>query len=283
MPPAFRVTIAPTLSTMAAMYRLSREGGPRSERFRAYVSHVEHEWGMVAYNPMAGDAALRAVEALLQMDAETLAAEAASEALERCEFDEPITLAVVVRSRGMWTDRVATEIELRASPITAPAGHGIVTFWSNEPANELAVRRESVAETVRVMSTARHGSANSLVEVLWREGLACALAATLVPLGENETTAIAAESQWAPATEADARAVAAAIEVLGDSSELGDITGVLLGDSSAQTMGWPALGIPERAGYRWAIRHAARVIALSGPAAALRALPPTPTSLAAAG
>jgi len=275
------IHIAPTLATMAEMYRLSREGGPRSERFRAYVGHVEHEWGIVAYNPMAGDPALRAVEQLIDLDAEPLTARAARTVAERCEYDGPITLAVVVRSRGMWTDRVATEIELRASPVTAPTGRGIVTLWAGEPADEPLVSREAIAETVRVMSTARHGSARTLVEILWREGLAYALAADLVPLSEGEAASIQPDSLWAPATEADTLAVSTAIEVLGDSTSLGEITSVLLGDSSAETMGWPALGIPNRAGYRWAIRHASRVLALSGAEAALRAQAPMSNALSA--
>ena len=93
---------------MAEMYRLSREGGPRSERFRAYVARVEHEWGIVAYNPMAGEPALHAVQQLIDLEAESLAADAAKAVAERCEYEDAITLALVVRSRGMWTDRVAT-------------------------------------------------------------------------------------------------------------------------------------------------------------------------------
>lgn len=278
---AASIRIAPTLATMAEMYRLSREGGPRSERFRAYVARVEHEWGIVAYNPMAGEPALHAVQRLIDLDAESLAAEDAKAVAERCEYGDGITLALVVRSRGMWTDRVATEIELRASPITTPAGHGMVTLWAGEPADESLVRRETIAETVRVMSTARHGSARTLVEILWREGLACALAAHLVPFTEVEAASIPADSLWAPASEADALAVSTAIEVLGDSASLGDIASVLLGDPAAETMGWPAMGVPNRAGYRWAIRHAERVLGMSGAAAALRASPPMSNALRA--
>ena len=62
------VTIAPTLRTMSSIYRLSREGGPASERFRAYVARVEDEWGLSAYNPMSGSAALEAVDHLLALD-----------------------------------------------------------------------------------------------------------------------------------------------------------------------------------------------------------------------
>jgi hypothetical protein len=254
-----RVHVAPTLATMQQIYRLSRDGGPRSERFQAYVARVEHAWGLVAFNPMAGSAALDGVEALLALDAEAVVRQAADAVAHACAYDEPITLALVLASPGLWTDRLATEVEYRT---TQPrrAGHGLVYCWSKEPATIEALRREAAAEAVRVMWTALHGAATTLPAVLAREGLAYAMAP-----GDADA--------MDPAGSPDERAVLDALDVLGDSAVMSDVAGVLYGDPTSVALGWPALGVPDRAGPRWAIARAAAIVRRVGAAAALRGTP----------
>ena len=248
------ITIAPTLETMAELYKLSRDGGPKSERFMAYVKRVEREWGLVSYNPMAGAAALEAVQQAIALGAEQIASEAAADTIADCEYTGgDITLAVVVASAGMWTDRLATEIEYRTTAMRR-ADHGQVMIWSREAMTAEDVRRESVAETVRTMWTALHGQARTLRAVLAREGLAYALAdpkATTPP--ENDA------------------AIRDALNILGDSTTQGDIVAALYGDAVADQMGWPTLGISNRGGAQCAAYRAAQTIAEIGAAAALRA------------
>ena len=247
------VTIAPTLETMAELYLLSREGGPKSERFLTYVKRVEHEWGLVSYNPMAGAAALEAVQEAIALDAERIARDAAEGAIAECEYTGCVTLAVVVASAGMWTDRLATEIEYRTTA-KRRADHGQVILWSREAITAEDVRRESVAETVRTMWTALHGQARTLRAVLSREGLAYALAdPKAITPPDNEA------------------ALGDALEILGDSTTQGDIVAALYGDAVADQMGWPTLGIGDRGGAQWAAHRAVRTIAGIGEAAALRA------------
>ncbi len=248
------VTIAPALETMAELYKLSRDGGPKSERFTEYVKRVEHEWGLVSYNPMAGAAAVEAVQQAIALGAEQIASEAAADTIADCEYTGGvITLAVVVASAGMWTDRLATEIEYRTTG-KRRADHGQVILWSREAITAEDVRRESVAETVRTMWTSLHGQARTLHAVLAREGLAYGLA---------DPKAIAQ-----PGNEA---AISDALEILGDSTTQGDIVAVLYGDAVAHKMGWPTLGISDRGGAIWAAQRAVRMIAEIGEAAALRA------------
>lgn len=243
-----RIAVAPTLATMRELYRLSRDGGPRSERFRAYTARVEHAFGLVAYNPMAGSAALEGVERLLALDAESVAGDAARAVAGRCAYDGPITLAVVLASPGLWTDRLATEVEYRT---TQPrrADHGLVYCWAKEPTTSDDVHREATAEAGRVMWTALHGAAPSLHAVLAREGLAYALA------GESGD---------------DDPAVRDALDVLGDTATMGDIGAVLYGDPAAVALGWSPLGLAGRAGYRWAVARAATLVAAHGMPGALR-------------
>ena len=268
------IVVAPTLVAMAEIYALSREGGPRSPRFLSYVRRVEHEWGLSAYNPMAGPAAAETVRALIELDAERLAADAASEVCVRCGFGGSITLAVVVASRGMWTDRLATEVQHRTLGARR-MGHGHVLLWAdappppvipleagihaqlnrvNAPVTDAAiVRRESAAEAVRIMWCALHGPAATLGGVLAREGLAYALSSS--PFGVG--------------LPADDAAIDDAIAVLGDTSTLADVVGVLYGDSASATLGWTPLGLADGSGFRWAVARAVDVIAHAGPGEAL--------------
>jgi len=55
------------------------------------------------------------------------------------------TLAVVVASPGMWTDRIATEVQHRMAG--KHTNHsGTVLCWPGEPVNADTIRRESIAE-----------------------------------------------------------------------------------------------------------------------------------------
>ena len=238
---------------MAGIYALSRAGGPKSARFAAYVARVQHEWGLSGYNPMAGPPALETVQQLLALDAEGLAYDAAREVAGWCAFAGEMTLAIVVASPGMWTDRVATEVRHR-TVAERRTGHGEVLLWTGDAVGAELVRRESAAGAVRTMWTSLHGSATALGAVLAREGLAYALASS--PYGRSH------QSEEAQVEEA--------ISVIGDTSELGDIVSVLYGDRTAAALGWTTLGISDHAGFRWAIASAERLIRRVGPADALR-------------
>lgn len=240
------VTVVPTLARMAEIYRLPREGGNASPRFREYVRHVEHEWGLVAYNPMAGDAAAAAVDHLIALDAETVAGDAASAVAATAHHDSPITLAVIVRSAGMWTDRIATVVQDRTAAAPSRPGHGLVQLWSREPISSSQLRVESAAECARIVWHAQHGPATTVKAVLAREGFAYATAARRM----DEAL------PYGAATPIDHATVDAALELLGDSREQSDSASVLFGDVVATAMGWTPLGIPDDGGYRVAIERA---------------------------
>ncbi len=240
-----RVRVHPTLAAMAAVYRLSRDGGPKSPRFALYTKAAAETWGLPAYNPMAGDHALVAVEALLAMDAERLTRECAERVVAVAGYAGTVDLAVIVASAGMWTDRVATEVQYRTVAERRP-GYGMVYQWTREELTPQGLEREACAETLRVLWTALHGPARSLHAVLHREGLAYAMAARCM------TDPVAVERP----SPAESAAVEGAIAVLGDSADPGEIAAVLFGDPGAEAMGWATLGIGDRAGYRWAIARA---------------------------
>jgi hypothetical protein len=248
--------MAPTLADMARIYALPREGGPTSQRFVAYRAIVAERWGLSAFNPMAGPHAAEAVAALMAIDAERLAEESGAEAFRQCEHDADVTLAVVLASPGLWTDRLATEVEYRTSAARR-AGFGLVYQWTREPIDPAAVRREAAAEAVRVMWTSHHapkGRVLSVREVLWREGLAYAIGGNA--FGELQPD--------------ETRAITDAVDVLADSTAAGDLGSVLYGDPAAIAHGWAPLGIGEHGGFRWAVRIAEDLIRRVGAPAAIQ-------------
>lgn len=255
-----QVRIAPTLQTMAEIYLLTREGGPKSPRFAAYVSKTPTNFGLVPYNPMAGDAALDTVNALIAVDAESLAMRAAQSVADACAYDHDMLLAIAVRSKGLWTDRIATEVDERVTGKQRVAHKGVISLWSREDNGTENVAREAAAEAVRVMWHAMHGAADTLNRVLACEGLAYALAQPLGGLGPYAGAL----------TDEETVSVMEAFEVLGDTRQSSEIAGVLYGDEGAKAMGWTPLGIAQYAGYRWAIERAAKRVAERGAAIALR-------------
>jgi hypothetical protein len=126
-----KIQLVPTLATMAEIYRLPREGGAGSPRFKRYLELIPSNHGLVAYNPMAGSHALETTEQLLAVNAEAVAMEAASEAASLCDYPDTITLAVVLCAPGQWTNRTATEIEHRTAR-RMPSGTGLVLHWTRE-------------------------------------------------------------------------------------------------------------------------------------------------------
>lgn len=254
------VVIAPTLARMAEIHVLPRAGGANSERFRRYLAHVEHEWGLAAYNPMAGAAASVAIDRLLELGAEVLAQNVATDVLQFCQSTESIKLAVVLRSPGMWTDRLATEAEYCAAALERPL-HGLVNLWSTDKIDHEQIRKESAAETARVIWTAMHGTRGTVRAILRREGLAYAIASRVTAVADRYGTTLPSK---------DREAVTAAVDLLGESSESSDKIGVLFGDEVAAEMGWTPLGLPHYAGYRCAIAEAASEIGTVGVEQALR-------------
>lgn len=268
------VTVVPTLAFMADIYQLTRAGGPQSPRFRAYVERVSHVFGLAAYNPMAGPHALDGVKSLLALDAERIAAQAATDACDRLGHTDPVTLAVVLCAPGLWTDRVVTEITHRTTGART-AGHGLVLQWADESPTTHFLRRECVAETMRVIDTAVQGPADTLRTVLGREGRAYARAQQFVPSprdsGDGEparapVTATAAQ----PLSDDEARLVEDALDMFGDSRAPSEIVAVAHGDEAARAFGYTPLGLPPLAGVRCAVAKAL--------AEGIGARPPAPAS-----
>ncbi len=249
-----RITVIPTLAHMAAVYALPRDGGAASPRFRAYTEAAASVWGLSACNPMAGPHAAAAVQALLALDAERLVAEAAADTAARLEAHTviarcavPLRLAVAVLSAGLWTDRVTTD-SLHRTHGDGGWHRGLVPCWAHEPITAPLLHAQAARETARVLWESVHGPARSVRAVLAREGIAEALAHAAPAVIENE----ADDAAWE------------ALAVLGESTALADVVGVLLGDAVAEAHGWRPVGVAAEGGVRLARRRALAAMAQRG-------------------
>ena len=235
------VNVIPTLAAMAEVYRLSTEGGTTSPRFRRYVQIMREEGVPAAgYNPMTSKPVLETIERLLAVDAEREAERAATGCVEKLPIDTDVSLFLTVSTPGVWTDRIATEVEHRLAPTNWSGGPPSVLLWTGEDASVDAVRRETVAQVVRLAWIGRHGAPPaSAAQAMGQEGIAYALAGV-----DGEDSAVVSD----------------ALDVVGADESLATKTALLYGDETAVAMGFLPLGLPALAGYRHAIACARRAM-----------------------
>lgn len=204
--------VVPTLAFMADVYRRSTDGGPRSERFAAYVAAAGEGLPVAGYNPMTSKPVLATIEALLAVDAEGR--------LERAATGPEGVLHLTVAAPGMWTDRLATDVEHRLL-LHDPGG---VLWWFDEPVTAAGVDAAIAAQLVRF---ARPGPPATLAEAVEQEGRA------LVAAGERgRLDDVAAD----------------ALAVLAGDTTLSTMVAFLWGDPAAEAMGFTPLGLPAGAG-----------------------------------
>lgn len=279
-----RIAVAPTLARMAAVYALPRDGGAASPRFRAYVQAAATDWGLSAFNPMAGAHAAATVQALVALDAEGVAAAAAAAVETLAEAralpattPAPLRLALAVLSPGLWTERVTAD-SLHRTHGMGGWHRGLVPVWSREPVTARDVRHVTAREAARLLWEATHGPARSVRAVLAREGTALVVAdavlATSNRVASDASAAIAMPiddpASTASGTPAPDPAVSDALTVLGESHATADAVAVLLGDDAAAAHGWSGLGIAARAGERHAHWQARQVAQRHGIPALMR-------------
>jgi hypothetical protein len=144
-----------------------------------------------------------------------------------------VPLAVTVAAPGMWTDRLATEVEHRLQG----RGVGEVLLWTGEDCGRDAVRAAAAAQVVRESFRLRHGVPRTVGDVVAQEGLALAMAGMGGRLDDD---------------------AAAVLEVLRDDRTLSSMVAFLHGDDAATAMGLTPVGLGARVGERHAVALATR-------------------------
>lgn len=220
------ILIAPALTIMADVYRLSASGGAESDRFAAYREAAQQHLPVYGYNPMTSEPILRTIEGLIDLDAETVALQAANAAAEAIGFRQDSTMHLTVATPGMWTDRLATEVDHRLKA-SDPVG---VLLWIDDPLTAEHIREQVGSQITRLAAFVERGgqAPATLLQAVSQEGKAQALSGIT---GEHNDNA------------------ADILEILGSEQDVATMVAFLYGDDAASKLGYTPLGLADNVGY----------------------------------
>lgn len=244
------LTFVPVLGVLRRLYDMPRDDA----RFDAYIGLVRQgeEDGLVplsGFNPMADDHVADALDALLAIEAEHVAAEAVREAELRLRGLPPdwgtelrVMLVLSDDLGGMWTHRPTSELKMRVDQRALLSRRWVAPiFWTSDTPTAEGVRTTTLAAIYRGLYQIAYGPPRTVAGLLQQERRALAFAG--------------AGKALPPAEEAVLRdAVTPYLDARDDGTRLA----VLLGDAPAVALGYDARGIPERGGLRLAASEALR-------------------------
>lgn len=251
------VEYVPLLNVQRELYDRPRG----RERFHEYLRTMRNNDGsgldlppLVTMNPMAREHVPKLLDELLAIDAESIAARTVAGAagnLVDVPGDDKIGLVVADDLLGGWTNRYASEFNVRFPPLRlSPAGIKApkwsphvwlpAVLWSSEAVSPQAVRETVLATIFRAAYIVRHGHARTLADRLAQEGWVMAKA------GCGEPVQIEGE-------------LAQTRRVLNDLLAANDMrTAIecLFGDVAAHSLGFTPRGLGPRAGLALALHDA---------------------------
>lgn len=222
------IHVVPTLARMADIYRLSRDGGPKSPRFVAYTEAAARLVPISGYNPMTSKDVASAIDALLAIDAEQRLADTANAIARRLQFTDDVAMHLIVAAPGVWTDRLVTEVHHH---LVSTDQRGVL-LWFDDMVSPERLDAACAEQTTRMIEVARHGAPATLRAAVQQEGRALAVAG--VPGAPSE-------------------AAAEVLEVLGDDASLASMVAFLYGDETAAALGYALLGIGAGVGAAHAV------------------------------
>ncbi len=240
-----RTTVFPILHNLRDIYRV--EGV--MPRFKAYLSLMlgsthDEPLPLGVFSPM-GSRQSGYLDALIAMDAEGGAAEAAAEAAERLTWSSDhyrVLLVIADVARNGWTERHLTDAEWRIenkydelpkSAVLRGFDRWVtVQLWTDvEPTAEY-VRRETQSSVYRASHRKRYGAPKTLAEMMRQEGMAMAFAGSTPKLDED-----------------DIDYTREVLRPFGDCTDFPTCFAALYGDEAARAVGLPPLGLSAYAGF----------------------------------
>jgi hypothetical protein len=243
------------------LFQVQRElqGMPRDyQRFRQYLRTIESPDGrslklpsLIAMNPMGKDHVTDLLDALLELDADGIAASAVADASARLEDipgDCRITLVIADDLKGGWTNRYANEFTHRfqCGGTTGTLPRWLTQFWvtgllwSSEPASERGVREAVLTAVYRTAFVQRYGPARTLRQRLAQEGAVMTMAGCTEPVLDPEDIAYT-RAVLAPLLEAE---------------DMRTCVECLFGDVAGRTLGFTPRGLSPWAGLALALHDA---------------------------
>jgi hypothetical protein len=222
------------------------------ERFQEYLRTMVNDEGddlevapLVMMNPMGREHVSARLDELLDLGADAIATEVAKEATARlAEWPGYFRhgLVIVDDLRGGWTNRYSTDAGQRIgvkavdqSKATAAnkSRHNWIStiLWVSETPSADLIRASMLVNIYRTGYVQRHGTAETLAEIMAQEGAAAAFAGIQPHL--------------------DAEDIEYSREVLRpllDESAFPICMAALFGDEAARSLGYEPLGLSDRAG-----------------------------------
>jgi hypothetical protein len=241
MPPQY----IPLLEKHLELYTIP--AGP--ERFEAYIQMTIGEAQtskevlippLVSINPMAKSHALDYVKILLDLDAETLARKTLQEIQSELEIQHTFKVSLVLLDdlKGGWTNRYLNEAAYcfhTAKHLRESNWLGI-PCWTSDTPSKAGIEKAVKMYIFRAVYALEHHDPKNLSELFRQEGLAMQFAGI---------------DQWLEPDD-----LAYSIEVMKPqlfSSHYPTQFACLFGDEAAKAVGYPPLGLSNRAGFSVAL------------------------------
>ena len=195
---------------------------------------------LAAMNPMGKAHVAELLDVLIDLDAEGAAAEAVAEGCERLHpvgASLQVGLVVADDAQGGWTDRNLFEAKHRFEGLgEARRGWVPVLCWTGEAPDLVVIRRRTLAAIYWTLFLLRFGRPTSLAQMMRQEGLAAAFAGAKPIL-----------------TEGVLELARTTLVGLRERREFPVTFTALYGDTVADSVGLPPLGLPPRAGFEVAL------------------------------
>ena len=241
------ISYLPVLGILRELYLQPRD----MQRFRNYVATLTGGTDDVVLpigvaNPMAREHAVAKIDELLGVGAEDVGAKAAVDAAARLvdtvslDLEVKASIVLVDDVAGGWTNRYTTESSVRF-PSRGALKRPFATClaWTSESPTAEQLYQEVLGAIYRVVYQQRRGLPARLQTMLDQEGLASVFSGVQLDLSSEEL--------------ASARQV---LSVVGDDPGYPTAFAFLYGDEAADQLGYRPLGLPSRAGFRFALADA---------------------------
>jgi hypothetical protein len=243
-----KLEYVPLLSVQRELYQMPRGW----ERFRAYLATMidpetrDLKLPLSGMNPMGKEHLPALLDELLAIDADGVAAQAVADAeAELSHIPGQFKVACVVSDdlMGGWTNRYTSEFTRRfGTRAYHKRGWLEVGLWTSEAPSVETVRQHALETVYRAAHIEQHGFTRTLSEMLKQEGYAMAMAECTAPTLDADELDYTREV-IAPHLDAKDQPI---------------LIACLFGDAAADSLGYPTLGLGERAGFALAL-HDARV------------------------
>jgi hypothetical protein len=253
-----KIELIPTLHIQRELYEMPRD----MARFNWYIEQMtrmnaagEREVVMPinAVNPMGKPHCLVAVNALIALDAEEIAKQAALEAEERLSFvDATARLCINLLDDvgGGWTNRYFSEASFRMGAERSEhakqvRNFAVVPCWSSEVYTPERIRQETLVTLYRYAWFAVKDVPKTLKEIMHMNGFAGKFASSPSPVRTGEG--------WGEGEMAYTHEV---IQPHPASTDFALNFACLFGDAAARECGYEPMGLSAHAGFALALAEA---------------------------